>query len=86
MTLENRISVWLKDTSKELNISNLGLKEWPHNLQGKEHLIVKLACLFNELKSLPNLPISLILIVLIVNSNHYPTFSILLNLIANLTN
>ena len=56
MTLEKRISEWLTDTSKLLNISNLFLKKWPKLLKGKEHLIVKLNCSTNQLKSLPNLP------------------------------
>ena len=54
--LERHINIWLKDTSKFLNISLLGLKEWPEALKGKEHLIVKLYCGKNQLTSLPALP------------------------------
>ena len=56
MTLANKINVWLTDTSKELDISYLGLKEWPELLKGKEHLIVNLDCYNNQLKSLPDFP------------------------------
>ena len=56
MTLEKRINEWLKDTSKPLDISRLRLKEWPELLKGKEHLIVRLYCILNQLKSLPDLP------------------------------
>ncbi len=54
--LEERINRWLKDTSKILHISNLGLKEWPEALKGKEHLIVILRCSQNLLTFLPALP------------------------------
>ena len=54
MTLENRIGKWLKDTSKQLDISGLWLKEWPKELEGKEHLVESLYCPHNKLKSLPD--------------------------------
>ena len=63
MELEKRVDVWLKDTSKKLDISNLGLKKWPNALKGtqsaltgKEDLVVKLTCSYNALVSLPLLP------------------------------
>lgn len=31
--LNKRISEWLKDTDRELDISGLGLKEWPKELE-----------------------------------------------------
>ena len=54
MTLGKRISKWFKDTSKKLYIGGLGLKEWPQELKGKEHLILKLDCGNNQLESLSN--------------------------------
>ena len=56
MELEKRIKTWSKDTSKWLNISELGLKKWPEALKGKEDLIVKLTCRCNKLTSLPLFP------------------------------
>ena len=53
MKLEKRVEKWLKDTSKILDISGLELHEWPNVLKGKENLITKLDCDFNELTSLP---------------------------------
>ena len=54
--VELRINKWLKNTTDILDISCLGLKEWPEALKGKEHLIVTLNCSFNRLTSLPSLP------------------------------
>ncbi len=60
MELEKRIEKWLKDTSKWLDISGFGLKEWPDVLKGKEDLIIILDCDNNQLTSLPlRLPILL---------------------------
>ncbi len=54
--LELQINIWLNGTSKNLVISNLGLREWPEALKGKGHLIVNLYCDNNLLISLPALP------------------------------
>ena len=54
--LQSRLSLWLKDTSQTLYISNLNLKEWPDALKGKENLIIRLDCSDNELESIPTLP------------------------------
>ena len=51
--ITTRINIWLKDTSKELNISYCGLTEWPDALSGKDSLIIKLNCSWNQLTSLP---------------------------------
>ena len=56
MEVNKRVEKWLKDTSKTLNISNLGLTEWPDVLKGKEDLIVKLNCSCNALVAIPSLP------------------------------
>ncbi len=47
---------WLKDTSKTLNLSGLGLYRWPAQLKGKEHLVKTLNCSNNYFLSLPKLP------------------------------
>nr|QBK89531.1 MAG: hypothetical protein LCPAC001_00410 [Pithovirus LCPAC001] len=54
MYLDKLIEEWLEDTTLKLDISDLRLTEWPKQLVGKEHLIKKLNCSYNELKSLPN--------------------------------
>nr|QBK89493.1 MAG: hypothetical protein LCPAC001_00030 [Pithovirus LCPAC001] len=54
MSLNNIIEKWLEDTTQILDIKNLGLTEWPKQLIGKENLIKKLNCSFNQLISLPN--------------------------------
>nr|QBK89610.1 MAG: hypothetical protein LCPAC001_01200 [Pithovirus LCPAC001] len=54
MLLNQRIKFWLKDTTQELDISNLELIEWPKQLVGKENLIKKLDFSRNKLTSLPN--------------------------------
>ncbi len=54
MLLNQRIEEWLDDTTQILNISSLGLTEWPKQLIGKEYLIKKLDCSNNQLISLPN--------------------------------
>ena len=54
--LEKKINIWLKNTSKELNIMYMQLEEWPEVLKGKEHLIVKLSCYNNQFTFLPALP------------------------------
>ena len=53
MLLNQRIKKWLKDTTQTLDISDLGLTEWPKQLVGKEHLIKTLNCHNNKLTSLP---------------------------------
>lgn len=62
--LNEIISKWLdkqsspvlrtEDTDEELYITHLKLTKWPKELEGKEHLIKKLNCSSNELKSLPD--------------------------------
>ncbi len=54
--LQSRVSVWLKNTSQTLDISNLNLKKWPKALKGKDNLIIELDCSNNKLKSIPTLP------------------------------
>ncbi len=56
--INERVEVWLKATSKTLDISNLGLKKWPDVLKSKERrrAIVGLDCRYNQLTSLPLLP------------------------------
>lgn len=74
MDLNDRIDKWLKDTSKCLNISELGLKSWPKVLEGKENLVIKLDCSFNQLTSLPVLPQ---LIELICSNNQLTSLPVL---------
>lgn len=44
---------WLEDTTQELDLKYSEIKEWPKELIGKEHLIIKLECSESKLKSLP---------------------------------
>ncbi len=56
MSLNKIIENWLKDTNKTLDISYLGLTEWPKKLLDKCHLIIILICIDNKFKVLPSLP------------------------------
>ncbi len=60
--IEERIEEWLKDTTQILNISSLKLKEWPKQLVGKEHLITTLYYYGNNITSLPDGMINLIIL------------------------
>ena len=81
MELERKVKVWLKDTSKVLDISDLNLKEWPDVLKGKEirNKIVKLDCQNNQLISLP--PLLPNLIELTCYNNQLTSLPLFLNLI-----
>ena len=60
--VEKRVKEWLKDTSDALDISSFSLKEWPDILKGKENLIERFNCCYNQLTSLPDLPNCMILV------------------------
>ncbi len=46
---EKIVKKWLKDTSKPLNLSNLGITRWPKSLKKNSKKIVELDCSNNEL-------------------------------------
>ena len=53
MELRKRINVWLQDTSRYLDLTNLNLAKFPIILKDKKDLIVRLNCSYNLLRSLP---------------------------------